>query len=464
MSTELEYINGLDFGYGFNTATYAIHPVPALDNVTEINEVPFSEGQEVLFRLQLAKSTESLSEQLDVSGKASMSYAITNNGSLKTSFTKLFKENSFTLYVTVHVLVTNKQLLLSEIKMTPEAEEIYIKNPDEFIDYYGDSFVSGLITGGEFFGVLEIKTHSEIEFSKLKAELSAKGGWGVYDASGKVTFSKALEEIKTSYEMTATVYRHGGIGELKKMTPEDLIQSALDFPASVSGERGFPRSVILVPYQDIPHSVPVPHLDVSLQASSLEDLGVYLQKLNKTKNDLQFALDYLDQFPDIDKPKVYNQINAINQEINKIKDAALSCSNNRQCDIPQIDFSLLENILPPRWKELDPLLGKYWNEEEAGWQGKWTRRGVSNVFDAEWIKEGEPTIARAVLTITRVGNTDNLAGSSFHIERRENDTDPTIECTYTGTISEDGKTIDGNYTCHWSNGPVTNPWRATIQD
>jgi hypothetical protein len=83
---EIGYINGLDLGVGFNTATYDINPTPALDNVTAINPVINAGGQQVVFRVELASSTLSLSEQLSISGRASLKYGITNSGSAKDIF------------------------------------------------------------------------------------------------------------------------------------------------------------------------------------------------------------------------------------------------------------------------------------------------------------------------------------------------------------------------------------------
>jgi hypothetical protein len=95
-------------------------------------------------------------------------------------------------------------------------------------------------------------------------------------------------------------------------------------------------------------------------------------------------------------------------------------------------------------------LGREWHESESGWQGVWKRRGNSNIFDARW-ESGHQTIT-AELTII-------ISGNRVTIERR-NSSDGN-DCKYSGTIANDGVTVEGTYTCTRYPGPF--PWRAIIQ-
>lgn len=222
----------MNLGLGFNSASYELHPSPALDDVSTIRRVVNAGGQEVYFRIELANSTLSLTEQLNVSARASMKYGITASGSAKTSFISSFKQNSFTVYLLVQVHVINEQTLLdlSKSKLNLQAERLYASNPQEFIKQYGDSFVYGLITGGEFLGVLEIESSSASEFREIKANLSGKATYGLFSGDAKGTFEESLQKITSSYQMRATVLRQEGSNGLTQLTPEQLIKDALDFP------------------------------------------------------------------------------------------------------------------------------------------------------------------------------------------------------------------------------------------
>ncbi len=93
-------------------------------------------------------------------------------------------------------------------------------------------------------------------------------------------------------------------------------------------------------------------------------------------------------------------------------------------------------------------LGWQWQVYESGWYGIWTRRGDSNVFDAQW-GDGQIT---AELTISSQGNQVSIA--------RRNSSDGN-DCDYTGTLAEDGVSVTGTYTCNQYPGPF--PWSASIQ-
>jgi FkbM family methyltransferase len=90
----------------------------------------------------------------------------------------------------------------------------------------------------------------------------------------------------------------------------------------------------------------------------------------------------------------------------------------------------------------DPL-GSVWIEEESGWDGVWTRRGRSNVFDAVWTKNG--LRIEAVLSIAMDGDQVTLT--------REASSDGAENMTYFGTMN--GRRISGKY----SGGR----WSALIQ-
>jgi hypothetical protein len=91
-------------------------------------------------------------------------------------------------------------------------------------------------------------------------------------------------------------------------------------------------------------------------------------------------------------------------------------------------------------------LGVRWNETESGFNGTWTKRWGTNVFDAAWGG------IRAVLTMSLQGNTVSIA--------RRQSTDG-VNCDYTGTIAADGVTVTGTYRCP-PQYPNPMPWRATI--
>ncbi len=98
---------------------------------------------------------------------------------------------------------------------------------------------------------------------------------------------------------------------------------------------------------------------------------------------------------------------------------------------------------------LTASLGRVWQEHENGWDGVWTRRGNSNVFDAVWTR-GAGRV-QAVLTMTL------SSGNQVVIHRR--DSNDGVQVDYVGTIDRQGR-VTG--TGRIVGSASTFPWHATI--
>jgi hypothetical protein len=345
----LEYIGGMNLAVGFNTATHDIHPTPALDKVDIVRDVIAANGQEVLQRIELASSTLSLSKQLNISATTTLKFAGIASGSFKIDFINSFKQNSYSVYIFVNTKVKNRERLLdlSKSKLRPEAAQLYMNSSQDFIQQYGNSFVYGYTTGGEFLGILEIESSSSEDFQDIKSKLSGKGVFGSFSGSASASFQQALNEITQGYTINCSLMRtgsHGGI--LQNINAEELIQKALSFPTEVENDRGCPYTVIVIPYEHIEHPIGAP-LDVVQQAEVLEKLAELRLQFTKIQNDLEFAIAHNEQFPGVSINELNERFNKISNEVSKITTAARVCFDDKtRCNLPDLDLTLLEKILP----------------------------------------------------------------------------------------------------------------------
>lgn len=100
------------------------------------------------------------------------------------------------------------------------------------------------------------------------------------------------------------------------------------------------------------------------------------------------------------------------------------------------------------------LVGRRWFEQESGFTAVWTRRGHSNIFDAQWTGPGLVTATLRV-SLDGLDRVDILrAGSSDG-----------NDCRYTGQFAGGYGTVDatrvsGTYTCR-NGGPFS--WSASIE-
>lgn len=354
MSSTVEYIPGMNFGLGFNTATLDIHPVSAFENATSTVTPGDAGGQEVFYSIQIASNSVSLAEQLKTSASASLKYGVSGSGSAKASFSNSISQNSYTLYIIVSVTVANHltTLDLSKCSFTSQAADTLRINSSNFLQQYGDSFVYGITSGGEFIGVLQMETSSSAELSAIKAKVSGSASYGLFSGSASAKFSQSVQEITSSYSLKGSVMRRGGSGSLVNMTAEDLVSAAIRFPKEVEGDKGYPYSAIVIPYSQIPHPSGAP-LIAAQQASVLDQLGRIRERMLVYSNNLLVASERSDEFRGIDLDAVGERYQRVNAEIAKVVDSAKLCyAQASECKIPEIDFTLLEPILPPQGEKL----------------------------------------------------------------------------------------------------------------
>lgn len=442
---EVDYLDGMNLGLGYNTASLSVHPFSALENTTQIYSTAKASGQQVTFKLEMASSTLSISDQLNISARASLKFASMASGSAKVNFVNSFRQNSYTVYVLVQVHVTNEQTLLDLTKtgLTKDAAILYATNPKAFVKQHGDSFIYGLITGGNYFGVLEIESSSATEFREIKASLSGKANFGVYSGSASATMSQSLEKITSSYKMKASVLRDGGEGGLRQITADQLINDALNFPNEVLNGKGISLSALVVPYNHIPTPLSAEPISVAGQKDVLEQLGRDYFKFTKYRNDLQFALDNQNLFPGLKATEVTKHLSKVNDVIANIKMTSEDCYQNVNCNRQEdkIDYNLLDETLVPA-QEKDTLgLGNEWHivhgKEPRLFISVWKREGNSNLFRGKQTTIGSTSIQgyeQGEMTVYRSGS-DLRAGIIW---------DDKFEMILIGKISEDEKTATGN--------------------
>ncbi|KEK13032.1 hypothetical protein EP18_04000 [Lysinibacillus sphaericus] len=380
---EIPYQNGMNLGLGYSVLTNNGLVSTALDNVNLLRPVVQASGQKVQFSVEILSNSLSLAEQIGVSASASMSLVGSGGGSAKISLLKTFKQNSFSVYVLVKVLVQNQQTLLdlTQIQMSDKAQLLYATNQRNFLNQYGTHFIYGIISGGEYYGILEIESKSAEEYRSIKAELSGKGMVGVMSASASGSFEQSLNKITSTYKLKATIIRDGAEGALalQSISPDQMIKEAVNFPAGVLNEKAIPYSVLIIPYTQIPHP-DVEDIPIIEQQNCLNEIATIHEKFVRRRNDLQYAIENSEQFPGIDKDKVEDYIFKINEFLDTlILKANTILKDETKCEI-EINKSLLDNILPPQ--NTSPL-GYTWLYKHGGWSGIWSRVGETNVFDCE---------------------------------------------------------------------------------
>ena len=106
---------------------------------------------------------------------------------------------------------------------------------------------------------------------------------------------------------------------------------------------------------------------------------------------------------------------------------------------------LLLGACGPKTKPAD--LGKVWYEKEGPWEGTWTRRGDTNVFDAVW-KNPQGEEIRDEVTF------ESVTGRDIVLFRKG------TQGRYRGQLSDDGLKVEKG-SADWF--APTDSWSATIE-
>lgn len=148
--------------------------------------------------------------------------------------TNKFKESDASFFIQVKVI--------NQILESPDVTEFNpIKDlpPGDFTEVFGDSFISGFVSGGEFNALICFKSKDKSKVRDIKAEaqvsLNALGKLSL-EAQGQVDMKNA--ERNKDMENTISVSWSGG-GEIKDRSVDEwtiaaLKKAAIDFPDKVA--------------------------------------------------------------------------------------------------------------------------------------------------------------------------------------------------------------------------------------
>lgn len=403
-------------------------------------------GQTTEFRVLEITTITQLRESLNISSSHALKFLNTDfSGSL--SFARSIEKNNQSRYLMVHTRVTNELELADRDQLIyRESVQDFLRNPQntasDFEENFGTEFVSGRRTGGQFYAVVQFEFSSAAEERNFNTALEVtKFG---FQASGRV--NQELSKFNQTARTQVYMFKEGGAPGLPNI--ENVLDYALKFDEVVQGLRGSPVTLELIT-SDYTGVEPI---DLRRNPELLERQKTVMKRLAENRdtavemlNSIRYISDNLSEYDFDPAIHTFQQWEEeLNIYINTMNDAAVDCFSDifNNCRLPDNAFPSIN--LPKRIARL----GLLWLEQEGDWRGRWTRRENSDLFDAIWSHPTENNVT-AELKITRNGN--NI------VVIRTNSSDDN-NCAYTGTVSDDGRSVTGTYTCDRGGGN----WNATI--
>jgi hypothetical protein len=328
---------------------------------------PSAEGQSSFFRMKKVETLEDISDsfQMSIDGEAQFSMF---GGSDKFNFVKEQKVHNFHLYLFVHVVVTNPPVVLSNTRLKPPAFDLIAKDTQRFHEEFGDFFVLGTQSGGEYAALLDIHTSDVTEHEALSNELDAAGFGGgfAFSAEAKVAVDKCRHLSTATVDITEM--QIGGQADPTPVTAAGIIDKAENF-RQTAAEHGVTLKVLLQNYEALDLPPGANTVDLQTQKTVLNDCFKQSTALQQALNSVEFMLTNPDQFQPPAAGVDLNQFrDQLATAINTYDKAASAClSDFRQCQlvVPHPTTPDLRT-LPARQPGVTIFKGTWVNDDAQG--------------------------------------------------------------------------------------------------
>lgn len=359
-----DYEFGMDYGVGVDELAGEVRG-DALES-TEPTRIEGAEGQTVGFSLDRIETSEELQQALGMKVDAKASFGLWG-GSAKFEFMDKSSLNSYSLYLLVSVNVMNSFRQIRGARLKASAASLLSSSgADRFREMYGDTYLRGILTGGEYFALLEITTRDSSEQQKLAAEMDA-GYVGRFNVSAAL--NRSIEKIAAHRNIRIRSFQRGGDETSVPQTADEIIQRSAEFAEQVAAQKAVPYTVLLSDYRTVELPSGVSLVDIENSREVLRSLGALRSSLVTLVNDVDYVLLNQDQFPGLDVGLLHAQRNEVREALNIVlKAASLTARDPAASELPELRIPVVtlpvrrvgqaasssEEALPPKRRPKKP--------------------------------------------------------------------------------------------------------------
>ena len=275
---------GMDIGVGVNLLTGEA----LVTAVTGTPVPPDASGQTVESRLVRIDDISSLQKSLGIDVSANGSY-MGFSASAKVDYSDSCSFNEHSIYLLISIKVTNALVRIDNPVLTAEANELLAaKNVDRFRERFGDVFVAGLHTGGEYFAVFQITGTDESEKERLAVQVNAAFTTIGAGASVSASINSAKESSHTHLDLKVFTFQNGGSDTTQNQNVDQIMAKAHGFAPSVGGNFAVPYSIFPESYRTL--KMP----DDTVNLIDIENQREVLANNFKVRNELMVLLNNME--------------------------------------------------------------------------------------------------------------------------------------------------------------------------
>lgn len=340
----IEHRPGFAYGVGLNELNEEMKGDAVIRTVPD--ETFEAEGQTVEFKLDKVDSYSELQQSLGLSVEANASFGF-GRGSAKFNWAESSNFSSYSIYLLATTTVKNAFRQMQDVHLTDNAVRAIINDSSLFRDRFGDSFIRGLLTGGEFVALLEITTRDEEEKRDISAEVDAGGIGGSWNVSAQ--FNQNIKSITEDKSLKVRTFQVGGNDTDAPLTADAIVERSSNFATQVEGARAAPFMAGTMEYittTNYPDEAERIELEIARQ--TMFAVAERRAELMTWINDIEYVLLNQEQFDEINVDELNEARRVIREAIVADTQAVRQCARNpNTCQAPPV-LDLPEVRLPTR--------------------------------------------------------------------------------------------------------------------
>jgi hypothetical protein len=324
-------------------------------------------AQTATYDFNLVENHADLARTLNVSSASSIKAAIPESPASVSAKTKFslgysYTLNRYSVYIVAQVQVRNETTQLKSPRFKPEIKEMLASGQPDAVDRYrlqcGDSYMSAYTTGGEFFGVLEIKTESEDQQLEVKRDIEAAvAAEGIGEATSESSFAATLKNITKNKTLHVWTYQRGGSGaeQVGMVDSVDaMIARMKAFPGFVTATAA-PANYTATFQDYFTMDVPLPtsyREQLLAGQDTMGELAGIQARLVDDRGNIDYIIKHPNSFTGLTAEKtreLQTYRSGIENHMRDIYKTARKCQRKlAECVIPQNLLAIKSPELPPR--------------------------------------------------------------------------------------------------------------------
>ena len=226
--------DGMELGIGMDDLTGQVGSLAAV-TFTESGASQGDSGMEAAYDTSMVTTAEQLYDQLNVNVSAEARYGLFSAEG-KFAFAEKSRFSSTATFLVARADVQASFVRVKDPVPVPDAQNLVRDGKqDKFRQRYGDLFIRGVKSGGEFIAVLSITSQVKTEERELAASLKASFDGVVAGGSVSAEVASRQESLRSRSEIRVSIYQRGGSGDQISYvgTVDEVLERLKSFAVSV---------------------------------------------------------------------------------------------------------------------------------------------------------------------------------------------------------------------------------------